>query len=122
MVITMAADTPSSWGRNVRAALVLRGETIETLAREMNKSEKTVRRTLEGSRRPNDWEKHRVAEVLSVPEWFLEHGLESPALALTRPALQERLDQVDRLVRLIEVERAWLAEAVTGGSGGSGDA
>lgn len=65
----------STWGRHVRAALLLSGRSPDDLAVELNISRKTLERTIRGERQPKDWETTRAAELLDVPAWFITDGL-----------------------------------------------
>jgi transcriptional regulator with XRE-family HTH domain len=67
----------TSWGRNVKAALLLADVPIENAARELNVSRKTLERTIRGEREPRPWETQRLAEVLGVPAQFLVEGLKT---------------------------------------------
>lgn len=72
---TIPLDWAMSWGRNVKAALLLADASIDDAARELNLSRKTLERTMRGERTPRIWETARLAEVLDVPVWFLQDGL-----------------------------------------------
>ena len=94
----------NSWGRNVRAALVLKGVSVDAAARELNLSRKTLERTLRGERTPRDWETSRLAETIGVPRWFIEEGL--------RRFDEDAADADDMLVRARKLARLVEAESV----------
>jgi transcriptional regulator with XRE-family HTH domain len=101
-------------GRNIRAALELAGKTRGEAAQELGISDKSLVRTVRGERTPRNGESARLAEFLGVPESFLLEGLgPEQVISLSRPAMRQRLDQVDGLIRQLEAERAWLRESLT---------
>lgn len=63
------------WGRNVRAAMVLAGRSLDDVALELKISRKTLERTIRGQRLPRHHETTALAEALDVPESFIENGL-----------------------------------------------
>lgn len=106
-------DVRNSWARNVRAAMVLRGLDLASVAAELNKSRKTLERTLRGERTPSAWETRRLSEILDVPETFLRDGLgPETALDVSPEAMAERLIQVRSLIRSLGAEARWLEGAL----------
>lgn len=72
---TIERPSPDGIGRNIRAALAHADATIESAARDMGVSAKTLQRTICGSRDLRPHELTTLAEALSVPEAFILFGL-----------------------------------------------
>ena len=93
----------TAWGRNVRAALVLRNLDVADLAPQLNISRRTLERTMRGEREPRPWETSRIEELLGLPAWFIREGIDGlvpddeafSRLRLTIERLEALLDVLD---------------------------
>jgi plasmid maintenance system antidote protein VapI len=88
-------------GLRIKAALAIRGRTSAEVAPELNISGRTLERIIAGTRTAREWELHRLAEVLDVPPWFIEEGLEGRR---QDPALGDVLDVAKNIERKLDVD------------------
>jgi|GEM_PF-2706440 transcriptional regulator with XRE-family HTH domain len=93
--------------------MALADRSLYEVAVELNVSRKTLERTIRGERDPRPWETRRLAELLDVPEAFLQDGLDPGRATVSgRAAMIQRLEQVRALVRELVAEQTWLEEAL----------
>jgi hypothetical protein len=129
---TIAVDVRSrgTFGRRLRAALVLADQTAAGLAAQvsdvddLNIGLRTIERIMQGDRVARRPEVLRFAEVLGVPAWFLEQGFDGDESQLqlrlsTADELEAELQRFRTLVDELEDElgRVRQAGARRGGRG-----
>jgi hypothetical protein len=114
---SQAPGDAASFGRRLKAAIVLADTTAGELAVEIGPdlqiSRGTLERMMQGKRAPRPWEVERLAQALGVPAWFLRDGLqhaEAEAVTPDADAPARRHDEVlGRLDQLGEMMRTLMA-------------